>query len=57
MGIDERKIVEMNTDEKEISNVLDQLGFGDDFKYQGIPNLVNSKTDSNENSGSSQQNK
>jgi glycosyltransferase involved in cell wall biosynthesis len=34
MGIDEKKVVKMNTDEKEINSLLHQLGFDDDFNYQ-----------------------
>jgi len=33
MGIDEKKIVRINTDEKEISGLLDRLGFDGDFKF------------------------
>ena len=33
MGIDEKKIVKFNTDEKEISILLQRLGFDDDFKF------------------------
>lgn len=36
MGIDEKKIVKINTDEKEISKLLYNLGFDEDFKYVGI---------------------
>ncbi|MBN4057993.1 glycosyltransferase family 2 protein [Olleya sp. AH-315-K02] len=33
MGIDKKKIVKINTDEKEISNLISQLGFDEDFNY------------------------
>ena len=33
MGIDEKKIVKINTDEKEISSLLSQIGFDEDFNY------------------------
>lgn len=33
MGIDENKIAKINTVESDISNLLKQLGFDDDFKY------------------------
>ena len=33
IGVTEEKIVQFNTDIKEISNLLSQLGFDDDFKY------------------------
>ena len=33
MGIDERKIVKINTDERDINKLLMHLGFEDDFKY------------------------
>jgi len=33
MGIDEKKIVKINTDEKEIIGLLDRLGFDGDFKF------------------------
>lgn len=36
MGIDENKIVKINTDENEIGSLLAQLGFDDNFKYSGI---------------------
>ena len=35
MGIDKRKIVEINTNEEEIGNLLAQLGFDEDFSYIG----------------------
>lgn len=34
MGIDERKIVKINTDIQEIGKLLTQLGFSNDFKFQ-----------------------
>ncbi len=34
MGVDEKKIVKINTDLKEISKLLIQLGFDADFKFQ-----------------------
>lgn len=34
MGIDEKKLVKMNTDMKEIGELLVQLGFDADFKFQ-----------------------
>ena len=33
MGIDERKVVSINTDEKEISELLTNLGFDENFRY------------------------
>jgi glycosyltransferase involved in cell wall biosynthesis len=36
MGIDENKIVKINTDEKEINKLLSHLGFDEDFNYLGI---------------------
>ena len=33
MGIDEEKLVKFNTDDKEISVLLDRLGFDEDFKF------------------------
>ena len=33
MGIDENKIVKINTDEKEVDNLLTHLGFDEDFNY------------------------
>jgi len=33
MGIDEKKIVKINTDEKEISKLISHLGFDEDFNY------------------------
>lgn len=36
MGIDEKKIVKINTDEKEIGNLISHLGFDEDFNYLGI---------------------
>lgn len=36
MGIDESKIVKINTNEKDISKLLSQLGFDEDFKYLDI---------------------
>ncbi len=36
MGIDKKKIVKINTDEKEISKLLSHLGFDEDFNYLGI---------------------
>ncbi|BFP42754.1 hypothetical protein FGF1_35990 [Flavobacteriaceae bacterium GF1] len=33
MGIDEKKIIEINTDEKQIKRLLVHLGFQDDFSY------------------------
>lgn len=34
MGIDEAKIVKINTDEKEINDLIHQLGFDEEFNYQ-----------------------
>ena len=34
MGVDERKIVKINTDFNQVSNLLVQLGFDDEFRYQ-----------------------
>ncbi len=34
MGMDEKKIVRINTDRKEISKLLNRLGFDTDFKFQ-----------------------
>ena len=36
MGIDKKKIVELNTDEKEISYLLAHLSFDEDFNYIGV---------------------
>ncbi|MDG1728586.1 MAG: glycosyltransferase family 2 protein [Algibacter sp.] len=36
MGIDKNKIVKINSNEEEISNLLSHLGFDEDFKYVGI---------------------
>lgn len=36
MGIDENKIVKINTDENEIENLLANLGFDENFKFQQI---------------------
>lgn len=43
MGIDEKKIVKINTDEKEISFLLNRLGFDDDFQFPGDPSLLMKK--------------
>lgn len=48
MGISDNKFVEINTDEEQICNLLNQLGFDDDFKYTNwIKNESNVKFTSN----------
>ena len=35
MGVDEKRIVRINTDEEEVSGLLAELGFDKDFKFRG----------------------
>lgn len=35
MGVDRERIVQINTDEGEVSSLLSELGFDQDFKFQG----------------------
>ena len=40
MGIDVNKIVDINTNEKDISELLSRLGFDDNFNFKIEPKAV-----------------